>query len=171
MKETEKMNGGINFKEEVNEQKPLKGVLSFKVFRHVNGEKHLIEEFENNNIIVNTARNQMARLVAGEFDDRHITKIGFGTNNAVATVDDTDLTGAYVKTLDGYEFPAMGQVQFNWNLGTSEANGMKIIEFGLFCEDDVLFARRRREKTNGDPADPIPKENDISLEGTWTIIF
>jgi len=162
MKETERKNGGINFKEDVNDQKPLKGVLSFKVFKHINGEKRLIEEFENRNIIVNLARNQMARLVAGEFDDRHITKIGFGTNNAVATVDDEELTGAYVKSLDGYEFPDMGQVRFNWNLGTTEANGIAISEFGLFCEDDTLFARRRREKTNGDPADPI---------GTWTIIF
>ena len=157
-----KKNDGIRLLEKINEQKPLKGVLSFRVFKHINGEKRLIEEFENRNIIVNLARDQMARLVAGEFGDRHITKIGFGTNNAAATVDDTDLTGSYVKTLDGYEFPAMGQAQFNWHLGTSEANGMKIIEFGLFCEDDTLFARRRREKTNGEAADPIPKESDIS---------
>ena len=166
-----KKNDGIRLVEEIREQKPLKGILSFKVFKHVNGEKHLIEEFENNNIIVNLARDQMAQLVAGEFDDRHITKIGFGTDNAEATVDDTDLTDAYVKPLDGYDFPAMGQVQFGWNLGTGEANGMKIIEFGLICEDDTLFARRRREKVGGEAADPISKEADISLEGTWTIIF
>jgi hypothetical protein len=155
----------------VDTQKTLKGILCCRVYQHVNGERRLIEEYYDNNLIVNMARVQMARLVAGEFEDRNIAKIGFGTNETKPEVGDTDLTGAFVKELDGYEFPDMGQVLFNWSLSTSEANGMAIREFGLFCEDDALFARRRREKVGGDPADPIYKESDISLEGTWTIIF
>ncbi|MDR2952575.1 MAG: hypothetical protein LBU82_04950 [Treponema sp.] len=161
-------NGKISF---VDAHETLKGVFYCNVFRHVNGERVLIEVIEENNLIVNMARDQMARLIAGEFANRNITKIGFGTNNAKPAVEDTVLTDAYVKTLDGYEFPDMGQVRFNWSLGTSEANGKGIKEFGLFCEDGALFARRRREKVGGEPADPIHKEADISLEGTWTIIF
>jgi len=164
-------NGKLSFVEEVGKQKPLKGVLECKVYRHANGEKILIEEFTDQNVIVNLARDQMARLVAGEFSDRHITKIGFGVDNTKPTVTDTELTDAFIKALDGYEFPGMGRVQFDWELATTEGNGMAISEFGLYCEDGTLFARRRREKTDGSPADPIPKENDISLEGTWTIIF
>jgi len=165
------MAGKINFREEVNKQKPLKGVLRCKVYQRVNGERKLIDEFENQNLIVDTGREQMAKLVAGEFGQRNIAKIGFGTNNAPAAAQDTGLTGAYVKPLDGFEYPKVGHVKFKFVLNENEANGKKIIEFGLFCEDGVLFARRRREKENGDVSDPIPKESDISLEGTWTIEF
>jgi len=163
--------GKINFREEVSKQKPIKGVLSYKVYRNVDGEKLLIDEYESQNLIVDTGREQMARLLAGEFGQRHITKIGFGTNNAAATVQDTSLTGAFVKAIDEFDYPKVGHVRFKFTLNESEANGMKIIEFGLFCNDGVLFARRRREKENGDVSDPIAKESDISLEGTWTIEF
>jgi hypothetical protein len=40
---------------------------------------------------------------------------------------------------------------------------LKIIEFGLLCEDGTLWARKIREEA-------IPKEADISLEGEWIII-
>jgi hypothetical protein len=155
----------------VDRQKPLKGILRCRVYRHVNGEKRLIEDIEENNLIVNIARDQMARLVAGEFGKRNITKIGFGTDETKPELTDAGLTGAYVKSLDGFEYPETGRVQFAWSLGENEANGKAIREFGLFCDDGKLFARRRREKVGGDPADPIFKESDISLGGTWTIIF
>jgi len=163
--------GKFGFIEELGRQKPLKGVLTCRVYQYVNGEKMLIEEFQEHNIIVNLARDQMARLVAGEFEDRHITKIGFGTDITKATVDDTELKEVYVKDLDGFEYPKMGEVQFNWELDEDEANGMAIAEFGLFCEDGTLFARRRREDKQGEPLPPIPKASDISLEGTWTVSF
>jgi hypothetical protein len=38
------------------------------------------------------------------------------------------------------------------------------MEFGLLCADGTLFARRTRTK-------PINKESDISLSGSWTIIY
>jgi len=155
----------------IDTQKPLKGILCCRVYKHVNGERLVIEEYEERNLIVNMAREQMARLVAGDFGDRNITRIGFGTNETKPELEDTVLTAAYIKALDGFEYPDMGQVQFNWSLSIDEANGKAIREFGLFCKDGALFARRRREKPNGTPADPIYKENDISLEGTWTIIF
>ena len=164
----------IRIVERVEEQKPMKGIFSLRVYRHVNGERRLIDEYEERNLIVNDARVQMAHLVAGEHisldsnDDpiggRHITQIGFGIDSTAAMVADTMLTDPFMKPLDGFEYPEMGQVQFNWGLGINEANGKEIKEFGLFCEDGKLFARRVRLK-------PINKEDDISLEGTWTIIF
>jgi hypothetical protein len=66
----------------------------------------------------------------------------------------------------------MGQVQFNWSLGTTEANGMAIHEFGLMSDDGTLFSRRIREDQNGNPINkPINKESDISIIGQWIIIF
>jgi hypothetical protein len=53
---------------------------------------------------------------------------------------------------------------FNWPLAATEANGKEIREFGLFCTDGALFARRIRDR-------PIYKESDIALEGEWIITF
>jgi hypothetical protein len=56
------------------------------------------------------------------------------------------------------------QAEFKWSLPKSEANGMKIVEFGLLCKNETLFARKLRSEA-------IPKEADISLEGEWIIIL
>jgi hypothetical protein len=93
-----------------------------------------------------------------------MAKIAFGTSGVAPTVNDEEITDAFEKNLSGHTYPEAGQVQFSWNLATSEDNGQAILEFGLICADGTLFARRTR--TN-----PIYKESDISLLGTWTIIF
>jgi hypothetical protein len=79
---------------------------------------------------------------------------------------DTELTEPFTKTITGFSFPESGQVQFDWRLETSEANGMDILEFGLVTEDGTLFSRRVRESGR-----PVSKESDISIEGEWIIIF
>jgi hypothetical protein len=140
------------------------GILEYKVYRHQGGVKELIDEFKDENLIVNGARNQMARLIAGNFTNRNITKISFGTNGSAPTVDDTIITNAFTKNVTGFTYPAMGKVTVSWNLLTSEDNGQAIREFGLVCADNTLFSRRVR-------ANPIYKESDISIEGQWTIIF
>jgi len=167
---------GINFIEELGEQKPLKGVLTCRVYRHINGEKHLIEVIEENNLIVDLARVQMAHLIAGDTTGRIIKQIGFGLSGTEPTVEDTSLTDPFIKNVDGFEYPEVaqytdgteyqrvGQTQINWSLSLSEGNGKAIKEFGLFTENGKLFARRVR-------VSPINKESDISLEGTWTILF
>ena len=164
------MSGG-NVKIVDKTRKP-RGVFKLRMYRHVNGKRRLIEVFEDKNLIVDLARITMAHLVAGEVTHevsgvvkgRHITTMGFGTDGTEPEEPDTMLTDAFTKALDGFEYPVDGRVQFNWSLGTGEANGKAIREFGLFCADGSLFARRVREM-------PINKEDDISLEGTWTIIF
>jgi hypothetical protein len=154
--------GQLNF---VDQHRTIKGVLAYKVYRHVNGKKELLETYEDHNLIVNRAREQMAHLIAGDsVANRKITKIAFGTNGIEADLLDETITGATTKDLDGYTYPAQTQVRFSWSLGVGEANGKAIREFGLICADNSLFARRTRNK-------PINKESDISLEGTWTIIF
>jgi len=45
-----------------------------------------------------------------------------------------------------------------------QANGLAIMEIGLFSEDDNLFARKVR-------SEPLNKTADLYIEGTWTITY
>lgn len=146
--------------QETRERFPMKGILRITVRRK--GE--VVEEWEDHNLIVNGARNQAARLFAGDGENRAIAKIAFGTSGTTPAVTDTEITGAYTKAVTGFSFPDVGQVQTNWELGTSENNGMAIMEFGLLSADGTLLCRKVREN-------PIYKEADISIEGHWTWIF
>jgi hypothetical protein len=144
------------------EYQPMKGMLHYKVFK--NGA--LLEEVEEQNLIVTVGRTQMACLLAGDLTGKQVTRISFGTNGTAPALSDTKITNDFTKKLLGSSYPAAGQVKFNWNLTTAEANGKAILEFGLICEDLTLFSRRIRESGK-----PINKESDISLEGEGTIIF
>jgi hypothetical protein len=152
----ERKRGGNRFVE----QTPLRGTLRYTVFK--NGVS--VERFEGSNLIVNGARIRMAHLIAGDVAGRSINRISVGTNGGAPAVDDTEITEDFTKEAEGFEYPADGQVQINWKLLVSEANGMAIREFGLLTADGTLFARRVREN-------PIYKESDISIEGEWIIIF
>jgi hypothetical protein len=142
----------------------MSGEFTMRVYRHVKGEKILIETYEDHNLIVDSARAAVARLIAGDGTGKTINRIAFGTSGAVPTPDNTAITGAFVKTFIGHSYPVTGQVLFSWNLLTTEANGKGIREFGLLCADNTLFARKTRTK-------PLEKDSDISLEGEWLIIL
>ncbi len=138
----------------------LRGHFRMKVYRR--GE--LIDEYEDHNLIVNAARSAMARLIAGDGTGKNINRIAFGTNASTPAPGDTAITSAYSKAVQGFSYPAPGQVEISWNLLVTEANGKSISEFGLLCSDGTLFARKSRTK-------PIEKDSDISIEGQWLIIF
>jgi len=142
----------------------LRGVLKVNVFKDEGGERKLIETFEDGNLIVDLARVSMAHLIAGDVTNRSMKSIAFGTSGTAATVGDAAITNPFTKNLDAPAYPANGQVSFSWTLTTAEANGKAILEFGLLTADGKLFCRRTRSTA-------INKENDISLEGVWTIIF
>lgn len=140
------------------ERRP-EGILTLQIFRK--GE--LIEEV-GYNLVVDLSKQQLARLIGGDVTNRSLTKIGFGTSGTAPAAGNTSLTDAYVKALGAVTYPATNSVQFAFTLGTSEANGKSIQEFGLFTADDVLFARKTR-------AGAIVKDSDLSLSGTWRINF
>lgn len=142
-----------------SDEQPMRGDFRLEVRR--NGV--LVDVFEEKNLIVNGAKDQLARLVGGSGANRQITQIGFGTGAAAASPGNTALTAAYTKPVTSVEYPTTGQVRFNWTLSTAEANGKSITEFGLICADNTLFSRKVRA--------PIQKESDLSLSGAWTIIF
>lgn len=137
----------------------LRGVLEVRIYK--SGQK--IGGFRDANMIMSDAKTALAMLLGGSGGGKTVTRIGFGTSGTGPTPDDTALTGAYIKNLAASTFPAAGRVQFNFSLEPSEANGATIREFGLLCSDGTLFAR----KTRGG----IEKADDISFEGSWTIIF
>ena len=139
---------------------PVKGILRYTVLK--NGIP--IEQVEDHNLIVNGARIQIAHFVAGDFAGRHIKKIAFGTNGTLPTLADTLITNAFTKDVLGFSYPEDGQVQFDWDLLSVEANGLAIMEFGLLTAGLELFSRRIRER-------PLYKETDISLEGQWILTF
>jgi len=145
---------------ELKDSISMKGVFSLKVYK--NGE--MVDEYIENNLIVNIARDQMARLVAGDVAGRSIDRIAFGTNGAAESPTDNQITSMFDKEINGHTYMASGQVRFDWRLETTENNGMAIMEFGLLTADGTLFARRTR-------SNPIHKDSDISIEGEWTIIF
>lgn len=141
------------------EQIAMRGDFWLRIYR--NGV--LVEEQHDPNMIMNVAKDAMAKLIGGSGSGKTITKIGFGTSTTGPTPTDTGLANSYSKNVSTVAYPATGQVAFGWTLGTSEANGKAIAELGLICSDGTLFARKVRGAIN--------KDADLSLEGTWTIIF
>lgn len=137
----------------------LRGSFELRVFR--NGKE--IEHYQDNNMIMASARDALARLIGGNGAGKVVTKIGVGTNGTDPRPTDTELAKCYSKAVNGCAYPATGEACFSFTIGAGEANGMAIREFGLLCSDNTLFAR----KTRG----VIEKADDIEITGTWTIKF
>ena len=138
----------------------IRGIFTLKIYK----SGVLVEETTEENLIVNGARDQVARLIAGNVTNRSINRIAFGTNGTAPDVANTAITQQFARPVSGFSYPAMGQVQIDWELPVTENNGMAIMEFGLLTADNTLFARRTRNN-------PIYKEPDISIEGHWTIVL
>lgn len=138
-----------------------RGIFTITV-RNRQGEIVLADE--DRNLIVNGAKLALSILV-GESDrpDKVIAFFGVGVGTNTPTPPDTGLTDAYLRPVDAHDFPEPGVVRFQWSLGYGEANGKAVTEFGLFCGDKTLFARKTR--------DAIFKADDLCFEGEWSIIF
>lgn len=135
------------------------GEFRLKVFR--NGE--LIEDFVKNNLIVNLGRATVVKLLANDGPNKYISKIAFGTSSVAPVLGDSALTSEFVKSINGFSYPATGSVKFDWSLELSENNGVNIAEYGLKSNDGTLFARVTRAV--------VAKDGTIRLEGSWTLNF
>jgi hypothetical protein len=136
------------------------GLLCYRVY--VSDE--LVEEVEDHNLIVIGSQITHAHLLGGDVTGRSVTQIGFGTNGTTEVFGNTALTGAYVNNVAAPTYPASNQVSFGFALGTSEANGIAISEFGLLTTGGVLYSRKTR-------ALPLNKGPDVTLAGTWVISY
>lgn len=124
----------------------------------------LIEHIDEPNLVLTSASQINALLAGGTVTGNSVATIGYGTNGTAPVVGNTALTGAYTKALDGVTFPGGGQAAFAFSLGSGEANGVAIIEFGLLTTAGVLYARKTRSAA-------LFKASDISFSGTWTLQF
>ncbi len=138
----------------------IKGEIHLKVFQH----GKIVDEYRVKNLVVDGGKDAIARLVSNDDPMKYINKIGFGEGNSTPVSSDVSLTNQFLKSFGSVSYPAVNQLQVNWTCTTLECNGMTIREFGLFCSDGTLFARRLA-------LSPIVKNNTISLSGTWTLIF
>lgn len=137
----------------------MRGILTIMVWR----DGRIVDEFTDDNLIVNGAKTQLAHLIGGDGTNRHVTHFGAGIGSSPATPDNASLQGAVWKPISSVSYPETGKAQFNWNLTTADANGLALTEFGLRCADGTLFSRKQRAA--------IHKASDIALSGTWTILF
>ena len=124
----------------------------------------LVAEDDDPNVIVDLAKEQMARLIGGDVTNRSVTQIGIGTGTGAALPSNTSLTNSFVRAVTGVTYPNTNQVRFSWTIDANEGNGRAVTEFGLFTAGSILFARRVRSGA-------IQKESDLTLTGTWTITF
>lgn len=138
---------------------PKSGLFVLDIFR----DGDLLEHYEDCNLIVSGAKLIQAHLLGGAAGYA-LTQIGFGTNGTAPADGNTALTGAYVKALGTVTYPLPNQVQYAFTLGTAEANGMAIMEFGLLTAGSLLYARKTRLAAIG-------KTAAISFSGSWTINF
>jgi hypothetical protein len=144
----------------VIEHTGMRGLFTLRMYRR----GRLLETYRDNNLIVDGAREIAAQLISGLGAGRTITSIAFGTNGSLPLSEDTAITEPYTKAIESVSYPALGQVEFHWDLLTTEANGKDIFEFGLVCGDGTLYARKVRDNA-------FPKIADFALEGEWIIIF
>ena len=149
---------------EFTDRLELKGELQFEVYEH--GE--LVREFVDHNLIVDNGRELVTKLLAEAGAPRAIGQISFGNNNMPESVYDTEIIDGYVKPIKSFEYPALGQVLFNFELEPEENNGefgtgVEICEFGLLTVGGTLFARRVIDE-------PIQKKDYTRIIGRWRIL-
>jgi hypothetical protein len=146
---------------QIKDRQGYRGSFNLQVY---DADGKLIRDYRKHNLIVDSAKGVMARLVGGDFDGYAITDIACGDSDAAADVTDTDITNAFVKQVIGISFPEPDQVQFDWHLASEEYNGKTIKELGLLTENGTLFARIVLDA-------PIPKTSQFSMDVQWVIEF
>lgn len=135
-----------------------KGLLTVEIFRR--GE--LLERWDGNNLVVDGSKPVLAHLLGGAVSGNSVSKFGVGTSLAPVSGGNSSLTAPFIKNVDSVVYPSPSQVSFLFSLGTGEANGMAIGEFGLLTTAGALFARRVRSVA-------LAKDSDITLSGSWVI--
>ena len=83
----------MNFQDEAR----LRGSFEIRVFKA--GRE--LEHYHDDNMIMASARDALARLIGGDGSGKTVTKIGVGTNGNGPTPNDKGLTSAYSKAVAG----------------------------------------------------------------------
>lgn len=136
------------------------GELNIQVVCSQSGK--ILDQFKESNLVVNLGRANVAKLIGGSPDGKPVTKVACGESSAPADLADTTLLNQFTKGIDSATYPAGNKVSFAFTFGETDANGLEIVEFGLFNSDSLMFARKVRET-------PIVKTSAIIIAGIWTI--
>ena len=137
------------------------GEMAVWIWRH----GVLIEATRQPNMVVDAARAVNALLVSGSFSNNAVTQIGFGSTATPPAAGNTGLSvDAYVKAVDLITYQAPNRIAFSISLGTGEANGLALSEYGLLTGNGALYARLVRGA-------PLTKDASVSLSAVWTITF
>jgi len=155
----------------------ISGQLCF--FVRKNGQ--IIEEYRENNAIMTLGRVAVARLFAG-LPDGNGKFVGVGDSGEPPNPEQTGLSAQYLVEASKISFvnaqvengitswmasdTSTPNVRFDFTFGPQDANGLEIREFGLFCEDGTMFARRVRSSGKA-----IQKDDDLTIEGYWIVLF
>ncbi|MDP4201423.1 MAG: hypothetical protein Q8861_01910 [Bacteroidota bacterium] len=133
----------------------LQGVLELKFYK--NGE--LVHSESAHNLVVDSGYNALFAGLSG-IANKHIVKVQCGSNGTTPTAGDTIITDA-VDLLINSKITNPNSIIIHFTLGSTNANGLTIAEFGTICADGTLFSRKTWT--------PFLKIADLSVEGTWTI--
>ena len=124
----------------------------------------IVEGFDDHNLVVDAGRELMALIMTGK-QTTSITKIGVGTGITPEAVKDTGLTDCVYIPLTARSTDGK-TARFDFVIGTDQANGLNIHEFGLFAENGTMFSHRVRAKEKD-----LVKADDLELTGYWEINF
>lgn len=138
----------------------MEGIFKLYIF---NRDGKLVDYQEDKNLIVISGRNTMSKLLGESLNDRRITKIGFADDVSEEDENTTEFSDSYIKSLDNYTYPSETSVKFVWSLDFGEYNENVITNYGLFTEDEHLFAMKVRPS--------ITKDEYIAINGEWTVLL
>lgn len=133
----------------------------------------LTEEYADHNLVVHSGRKRLAELAAGK-SGAHIAYIGVGSGATKEAEGDIALTEQQLFPLTGASVTEL-DARFDFTIGETQANGLSIREFGLFCTDKTMFSHRVRILVNAETQVErvltIDKGSDIEIKGYWIIHF
>lgn len=105
----------------------------------------VVDEKYLTNTIMNTGKTLLNNLLVGyDVANKKIGKIGVGDSAATNESSMYWLQGAntFIKNILSYSFVGATQTKINFELGTSDANGINIKEFALFSNDATVMFNR-----------------------------
>lgn len=138
--------------------RPCKGEFHLSIYRNGALEK----EIDDHNLVVDSGRVRLAELAAGK-STAYITQIGIGSGSTPEAAEDTQLAEQQLYPLTDASVDGR-DARFDFLIDNSQANGLAIHEFGLFCSDGVMFSHRVRDGV-------IEKAADIQIKGYWILHF
>lgn len=129
----------------------------------------VVEVVEDHNMVVYNGRVRLAELLSGN-SSAGVTQIGVGSGTTAEASTDEELQGQQLFPLTAMTVNGRN-AKFDFEIGETQANGLAITEFGLFCSDGKMFSHRVRRRSDNGQAAVIEKQDDIIIKGYWVIHF